>query len=120
MSTPKLYFLLIGATPPGRHTEQHDVYFSIAHDIRDLLPEITAFWPETKGRFHLDAWREITLVDGYSVRVVEEQGLSSGTQLFFINLGGYKKGEFEEFHYKMLLAAADKGEAVRQAKESAF
>ena len=120
MPTPKLYMLLIGATPPGRHTEQHDVYFSIGNDIRDLLPEVASFWPETNGRFHLDAWREVSLVNGYSIRVAKEPGLMSATQLFFINLGGYKKGEFEEFHYKMLVAAPEKGEAIRQAKDTAF
>jgi hypothetical protein len=26
-------------------------------------------------------------------------------QLFFINLGGYKENEFEEYHYKMLAVA---------------
>lgn len=120
MASPKLFMLLIGATPPGRHTEQHDVFFSIANDIRDILPEVTPFWPEAKGKLHLDAWREVTLVNGYSVRVVEEPGVPSDTQLFFINLGGYKKGEFEEFHYKMIVAAPEKGEAVRQAKNTAF
>lgn len=120
MARPKLFMLLIGATPPGRHTEQHDVFFSIANDIRDILPEVTPFWPEAKGKLHLDAWREVTLVNGYSVRVVEEPGVPSDTQLFFINLGGYKKGEFEEFHYKMIVAAPEKGEAVRQAKNTAF
>lgn len=41
-------------------------------------------------------------------------------QLFFINLGGYKPGDFEEYHYKMLIAAKDKAEAIKIAKESAF
>jgi len=112
--------LLIGATPPGRHTEQHDVFFSIGDDIRDLIPQITAFWPEAKGKLHLDAWREVKLVNGYSVRVVPEAGVASTTQLFFLNLGGYKRDEFEEFHYKMIVAAPEKGEAIRMSKETAF
>lgn len=120
MATPKLFMLLIGATPPGRHTEQHDVFFSIGKDIRDILPEVITFWPEAKGRLHLDAWREVSLVDGYSIQVVEEPGIASATQLFFINLGGYKEGEFEEFHYKMLAAAPEKGEAMRKSKNTAF
>lgn len=112
--------LLIGATPPGRHTEQHDVFFSIGKDIRDILPEVTTFWPEARGKLHLDAWREVSLVNGFSIQVREEPGITSRTQLFFINLGGYKKGEFEEFHYKMIVAAPEKGEAIRQAKDTAF
>ena len=112
--------LLIGCSPAGRHTEQHDVFFGIGDTIKDLVPDLIAFWPEAKGKLHLDAWREVTVVNGYAVSVVNDPDYQSGTQLFFINLGGYKRGEFEEFHYKMVVAAADKGEAVKAAKQTAF
>ena len=42
------------------------------------------------------------------------------TKLFFINLGGYKENEFEEYHYKIITAAKDKGEAIRKSKQTAF
>ena len=116
----KLFMLLIGATPSGRHTEQHDVFFGIGDTIRDLVPQARAFWPEAGKGLHLDAWREVTLVNGYSISVIEDPGYTGGPQLFFINLGGYKKGEFEEFHYKMIVVAPDKGEAVKAAKQTAF
>ena len=112
--------ILVGCSPAGRHTEQHDVFFGIAKNIRELLPEVVAFWPEAKGKVHLDAWREVNMVDGYAVTVVEKNNLGSGAQLFFINLGGYKKNEFEEFHYKMLVAANDKSQAISQSKKTAF
>lgn len=117
---PKLFMLLIGATAPGRHTEQHDVFFGIAHHIKELIPAVQAFWPEAKGSLHLDAWRQVTLVNGFAVQVVEAPNPASETQLFFINLGGYKQGEFEEFHYKMIVAANDKNDAMKQAKQTAF
>lgn len=117
---PKLYMLLIGCSPPGRHTEQHDVFFGIANSIKELLPDVIAFWPEARGKLHIDAWREVSLVNGYEVQVVESSDHRSDTQLFFINLGGYKPGEFEEFHYKMIVAAPDKNEAMRQSKQTAF
>src|SRR6187200_2012119 len=116
----KLFMLLIGAAPPGRHIEQHDVFFGIGSSIRDILPQVLDFWPEATKGIHLDAWREVTLVNGYTVSVVEQQGLSSPMQLFFINLGGYKQAEFEEFHYKMIVAAPEKGEAIWQSKQTAF
>ena len=116
----KLFMLLIGCTPPSRYTEQHDVFFGIGNSVKDLVPDIIAFWPEAKGQLHLDAWREVNHVNGFSVRVVETAKADSGVRLFFINLGGYKKDEFEEFHYKMLVAAPDKGAAIKQAKETAF
>ncbi len=117
---PKLFMLLIGCTPDGRHTEQHDIYFGIGEHIKDLFPGIIAFWPEAKGQLHIDAWREVNLVNGYRVTVNDYKIENSEAQLFFLNLGGYKKGEFEEFHYKMIVAAPDKGEAVKMSKRTAF
>lgn len=119
---PKLFLALIGCKPAGRHTEQHDVFFGVAESIGGIIPAINAFWPEVKNKFHLDAWREVNVVDGYSVEVVEKGNSmgQSSARLFFINLGGYKPGEFEEFHYKMVTAALNKGEAIRAATKTAF
>lgn len=116
----KLFMLLIGSLPEGRHIEQHDVFFGIGNSIRDVLPHAMNFWPEAKNSFHLDAWRAVTKVDDFIIEVVEQPGVSSATQLFFINLGGYKQNEFEEFHYKMLAAAVDKNEAIKRSKQTAF
>ena len=120
MNKEKLYMLLVGAKPPGRNTEQHDIFFGIGTSIRELIPQVQVFWPEAKRNLHLDAWREITLVDGYRISVIDNPSHKNTTQLFFINLGGYKQGAFEEFHYKMLIAAPDKNIAIQQAKQSAF
>jgi hypothetical protein len=121
MMAPKLFMVLLGCKPPGRHTEQHDVFFGIAEQLRDLIPDFKLFWPEAKGKLHVDGWREVQYVNGYRVELVpREQALPQTIKLFFINLGGYKPGEFEEFHYKMLVAAPSKAEAVRYAKQTAF
>ena len=118
---PKLYMLLIGASPPERNIEQHDVFFGIGDSIKDLIPGIVAFWPGN-NKLHFDAWREVTSVNGYKVEVVlkNENKQDSTFKLFFINLGGYKQNEFEEFHYKMVIAAADKSEAINLSKQTAF
>ena len=116
----KLFMLLIGCTPEGRNIEQHDIFFGIGNSVKDLIPDVINFWPEAKGKLHFDAWREVTNVNGFDVTVIPQQTINNSAKLFFINLGGYKQNEFEEFHYKMIVAAADKGEAVRQAKDTAF
>jgi len=118
---PKLYMLLIGASPPERNIEQHDVFFGIGDSIKDLIPDIMAFWPGN-NKLHFDAWREVTSVNGYKVEVVlkNESKQNSPFRLFFINLGGYKQNEFEEFHYKMIIAATDKAGAVNISKRTAF
>lgn len=122
MSVPKLFMVLIGCKPEGRHTEQHDIFFGIASSMKTLLPQIIAFWPEAKGDLHIDGWREVTQVDGFDIRIEERSNgkVDQTHQLFFINLGGYKENEFDEFHYKMIVAAADKAEAVKRAKATAF
>ena len=112
--------LLIGCSPPGRHIEQHDVFFGIADHIADLIPDVLQFWPETKGKIHFDAWREVKSVNGFTVKILTAPPLNNTHHLFFINLGGYKQNEFEEFHYKMIVAAKDKGEAIHLSKQTAF
>lgn len=119
----KLFMALLGCKPAGRNIEQHDIFFGIGEGIKDLVPQIIASWPEANGRIHLDAWRQVAQCDGYNIDVIlkeEMKALLPATKLFFINLGGYKPGEFEEFHYKMIVAAADKGVAIQQAKQTVF
>ena len=118
---PTLYMLLIGATPPERNIEQHDVFFGIGDSIKDLIPDLVAFWPGN-NKLHFDAWREVTSVNGYKVEIIlkNESKQNSPFKLFFINLGGYKQNEFEEFHYKMVIAAVDKAAAINISKQTAF
>ena len=118
----KLYMVLLGGKPKGRHTEQHDMFFGIAETLKDLIPQFNQFWPEAKGRMHVDGFREVNQVDGQQIQIVprRNQTTEASRQLFFINLGGYKKDEFDEFHYKMVVAATDKAAAIQQAKQTAF
>jgi Domain of Unknown Function (DUF1543) len=121
MNKIQLFMVLLGCKPPGRHTEQHDIFFGIAHSLQDLLPAMNEFWPEAAGNFHIDGWRAVTKVGNHAITIEEKvAGKENETRLFFLNLGGYKPGEFEEYHYKMLVAAINKGMAVQQAKQTAF
>jgi len=123
MNELKLYMCQLGCTPQGRNIEQHDIFFGIGQTLKHLVPAIVQFWSEAQGKIHIDAWREVSHVDGYSVQVVEKTESVENIlpeKLFFINLGGYKENEFEEFHYKMLAVAGDKGVAVQQAKQTVF
>ncbi len=117
----KLYMVLLGGKPTGRHTEQHDVFFGIASSLKELIPAFNHFWPEAKGKMHVDGWREVKNVNGYEVSVTPKSDFNStDAQLFFINLGGYKKDEFEEFHYKLVIAAETLSKAIQLAKQTAF
>jgi hypothetical protein len=118
----KLYMVMLGCTPVGRLTEQHDIFFGIGTSLKDLVPEMKAFWPEAKGKIHIDAWREVTSVDNHSIKISSKEEAQSANEasLFFINLGGYKKEEFEEYHYKMLTVAKNLGIATRKVKTTTF
>jgi hypothetical protein len=116
----KLFYLLLGCTPAGRHTEQHDVFFCIGKDLKDIIPDIKAFW-RGSGKIHIDSWREVTAVDGFRISIIEQAAKPEKNQhLFFINLGGYLPGSFEEHHYKLLTVAEDLSQAIRNAKQTSF
>ena len=126
MGQLKLFTLLLGCRSKGRHIEQHDIFFGIGKDLKDLIPSIKKFWPEAAGEIHIDAWHEVNSVDDFAI-VVEDAILSNQgsskkkeTELFFINLGGYKENEFEEFHYKMPVVADSIDAAKSKAKKTAF
>ena len=113
--------IMLGCRPKGRFTEQHDIFFGIGNSLKDLIPEMKAFWPEAKGKIHVDVWREVTVVDNYIIEVVEKtDNCTIENELFFINLGGYKEGEFEEYHYKMLAVGQEMSAAVKKSKETTF
>jgi hypothetical protein len=112
--------VMLGCTPKGRFTEQHDIFFGIGNSLKELIPEMKAFWPEAKGKIHIDAWREVTVVDHYSITIEPKNTSATNEKLFFINLGGYKENEFEEYHYKTLAVAESLGLAGKKARTTTF
>jgi len=116
----KLFYIILGATPKGRNIEQHDVFFGIAASLKDLVPDMKNFWKEADGKIHLDCYQEVKFADGYQVKIVAKGTKTSEEQLYFINLGGYKKGFFEEFHEQHLMVGNSMGDIVKKAKATEF
>lgn len=141
----KLFMLKIGARPQGRLIEQHDVMFVIANSLSETIESVNQHWPAVKNNWHLDAWREVKRVGDYQILLstdsfskdglskdkaladsrfeddrVDNKLYSQGKQLYFVNLGGYLPGQFEEFHYKTLVVAETLGKATAQVKKTAF
>lgn len=117
----KLFYIILGATPRGRNIEQHDVFFGIAENLKELVPHMKDFWKEADGKIHIDCYQEVRFADGYEVKIVEKStNITSADQLYFINLGGYKKGYFEEFHEQHLMVGSSMGEVVKRVKETEF
>lgn len=116
-----LFMVLLGCKPRGRLTEQHDIFFGIARQLSDLKIDMIHAWPEAEGKLHVDAWRKITSVDGFAVSVGKRsEGVEQSLRLYFVNLGGYRGNDFEEYHYKQLVVADSLESAVKKAKSSAF
>ncbi len=113
---------MLGCKPVGRFTEQHDIFFGIGNSLKNLIPQMKIFWPEAKGKLHIDAWREVAVVNNYSITIIakDQAENTASEKLFFINLGGYKENEFEEYHYKMLIVAESLKLASKNAKKTNF
>lgn len=118
----KLYMLLLGSKAPKRNVEQHDYFFGIARSLKELVPDIKAFWPEAGNSIHVDGWREVNAVDSHRIKVIakEENTVPSLKKLFFINLGGYQANKLEEQHYIVLRVQDDRVLAIKDAKKTAF
>ncbi|MDB6137846.1 MAG: hypothetical protein JWO94_918, partial [Verrucomicrobiaceae bacterium] len=119
----KLYMILLGSKAPGRHVEQHDYFFGIGRSLKELVPAMKAFWREAGTSLHLDGWREVTAVEGHRVKIVLQSTdplPPEEKRLFFINLGGYQEGRFQEQHYTVLTVKENRDLAFKEAKSTLF
>jgi hypothetical protein len=86
---------------PGVHTTELE---------KNLLHSLSR-----RDKVHIDAWTRVSNVDGYKIVIREkrvEPTANDGQKLYFINLGGYKDKEFEEFHKKLFVVATAVSEAL--------
>jgi len=122
MNDLKLYMILLGSKAPKRNVEQHDYFFGIAHSLKELVPEIKAFWPGTGTSLHIDGWREVNKVDDYEINIKIRDNDTSPSihKLFFINLGGYQSDKLYEQHYIVLSVHDERAKAIQEAKKTVF
>lgn len=116
----KLFYVILGATIIGRNTEQHDVFFGIGESLKDLVPDMKKFWPEAKGKIHIDCYQEVKFVDGFEIKIIPKNTEIPENNLFFINLGGYKRGRFEELHEQYLMVDESLSKIIRRVKKTDF
>ena len=65
------------------------------------MPKIKEFWPDANKDIHIDVWREVTVVDNFSIAVVPKDKVLedlNSPKLFFLNLG-YEKELFPGFFF---------------------
>jgi hypothetical protein len=121
-----LFIILLGGRPKDSTIEAHNVFFGVGPSIEALFPVIEKFWPSAP-KIHIDAYMKVEYVDHQWIRIMKKEetasnadGGQSDQKLFFVNLGGYEKGLFEEKHKKILLIAKDKDDAKYKAMSDPF
>ncbi len=119
MNTSFIYLFLLGGTPKGRLIEQHDLFFGIGEKPQDLKQSIRKHWPEAEKSLHIDGYRKVSVVSGYSIEVTAMPA-TTDLKLFVFNLGGYKPGVFTEFHDLKLVVAPSLADATKQVKKDLF
>ena len=113
----KLFAFYIGGRVKGALVEVHDVRLCIGNKIEDCYEEIRRTWWGTPGSLHLDCWGELTSADGYNISL-QTEGDRSGNKLWFVNLGGYQSGDFNELHKNVFVVAPDEAQAkIRALKQ---
>lgn len=118
MKNPKLFLLVIGGTPKGRNVEQHDVLFTVAETLEKTFDAVKKHW---NTKVHIDSYMMVEQVDGYQVKISSgKQKTKSDMKLIFINLGGYKKNDLEEYHKKLVVAAKSIPDARKIVQQDVF
>lgn len=113
----KLFMIYLGGSAPKANIELHDVQFVIASNIEDCYSQLKENWFGNQEGLHIDSYKIITGADGYKI-TIHEQPQNSPKQLYFVNLGGYRKGTLSEIHDFNLFVAKDDTEAKSKATDS--
>lgn len=115
--TDRLIACVLGGTAPGARTELHDVAFVVGSDIDAVHDQLLDSWFGEPRGLHVDAWTIIDTVAGYRISLALEPS-ANGLHLYFINIGGYRAGEFGERHAWGFFGARSKTDAKARAKRT--
>ncbi len=115
--TPSLYAVLLGGRAARCHVELHDVVFAVGDGLESLHEQLLDAWFGQPKGLHVDAWARLDQIEGYRVHL-DRQAVPGPNRLWFINIGGYRKGEFAERHAYAFMAGTGKAEVKARAKAS--
>ena len=114
----KLFAIYIGGELEGANIELHDMRFVVAPSIVDTHDELRRQWWGIPKSLHIDCWAEISGVDGYEVSLRSEP-FTGPEKLYYVNIGGYERGEFLEKHKNVFVVATSVTDAKRRAIQQA-
>src|SRR5690625_2233875 len=114
--TDRLIACVLGGAAPGARTELHDVAFAVGPDLEAVHEQLLDGWFGDPHGLHVDAWAFLDSVEGYRVRLARTPP-ANGLRLYFINIGGYRPGEFGEQHAWGFFGGSGAGEVQARAKQ---
>lgn len=115
-----LFAVLLGGRATGCRVELHDAAFAVGESLEAIHHALLDQWFGEPHGLHIDAYCRVDSVEGYRVRLDPIPPDQPDQHLYFINIGGYRPGEFAEQHAYHLLAAPNKTEAKAIAKRQLF
>ncbi len=101
----KLFAFFIGGGTHNSLIELHDACFFIGEKMEDCYDNIRAHWWGDPKTLHVDCYGELTQADGYKVSLHKTPSENDELKLYFINLGGYISGDFQELHKNVFVVA---------------
>lgn len=113
----KLFAIYVGGEMAGANIELHDMRFVTAPTITDTYDALRRQWWGTPGSLHIDCWAEIDHADGYDI-VLKTAPFEGPERLYYVNLGGYVRGEFLERHRNLFIVADTLARAKSRALAS--
>ena len=113
----KLYAVFIGGNHPRANIELHDLRFVTGEGIMETVAQLRAGWWGTPASLHIDAYAELTHVDGRRIEVVLGPAPAAPeASLWFVNVGGYTPDLFGEQHHYLFMVGATKAEIWTRAR----
>ncbi|NEP00352.1 MAG: DUF1543 domain-containing protein [Symploca sp. SIO2E9] len=119
MLNNKLFAAYLGGRADGCNIELHDIAFVVGHSIEDTYGTLARKWFGNTKKFHIDAYVDLSLVDGHKISPVRiDEFLENDTlKLFFINFGAYEENLLGEVHQSAFYVAKDQIAARARAKK---
>lgn len=113
----KLFAVVLGGRAPKCNIELHDVVFVVGEKIEDTYPQLLEKWFGLPNKVHIDSYMALDVVDGYEISLSSQKPEQS-EQLYFINMGAYKAGDFMEHHANAFLVDTSDAQVKTRAKKS--
>ena len=112
----QLFVVLLGGKHPRASIEVHDIVIATGESLADTYPQLREQWFGAPKGLHIDAWMQVSGLDGYQLKFANSAAAADEPRLYLINLGGYTPETFGEAHRYFLVTARSSAEAKLKGK----